>query len=185
MLRNSEYIYNNIIIADEINTTKKYCKKAQEGVDLSLKEVREITSPGYVLKDKTFTSKTSPIMKREFIAPNGETYKGYYLPKGTYIIELNEGCKFGPNDTGYIILRSSFNRSGTSIQSALWDSGYTSQNESKINTMSIRMTVDTDKGIFIEENSRVAQLIVFENEDTEGYNGQFQGGQKVSKLVRV
>jgi deoxycytidine triphosphate deaminase len=46
------------------------------------------------------------------------------------------------------------------------------------------MTVDTDKGIFIEENSRVAQLIIFENEDTEGYNGQWQGGQKVSKLVR-
>lgn len=32
MLKNAQYIYDNIIIADEVNTTKKYCAKAQVGV---------------------------------------------------------------------------------------------------------------------------------------------------------
>lgn len=105
------------------------------------------------------------------------------LSKDTYILELNEGCRFGPNDTGLIILRSSLNRCGVSIYSAVWDPGYTSVDGDVVNTMSIRLTVDNAAGFFLEENARVAQLIVFENEDTSTYAGQWQGGQKVSKLV--
>ena len=48
MLRNADYIYNNVIIADELNTTKKYCKKAQVGVDLSLRSVNKIVSRGCI-----------------------------------------------------------------------------------------------------------------------------------------
>ena len=132
-------------------------------MDLTLKEVRSIDSPGFILKDKTFASITSPLMKNQFIDPNNQTHIGYYIKKGTYIIELNEGCDFGPNDTGYIILRSSLNRSGVSICSAVWDPQYTSRDGEVVNTMSIRLTVDTDEGVFIEENARIAQLIVFEN----------------------
>lgn len=39
MLKNAEYIYENVIISDENNTTKQYCKKAQVGVDLSVKNI--------------------------------------------------------------------------------------------------------------------------------------------------
>lgn len=185
MLRNANYIYDNIIIADEINTTKKYCKKAQVGVDLSIREVRNFTGRGATLKNKTYASPTEPLGTYGLYQDDeGNTYNGYILRKGTYIIELNEGCRFGPNDTGYIILRSSLNRSGVSISSAVWDPGYTSQREDGIYPMSIRMTVENENGFFLEENARVAQLIVFESEDTTLYDGQWQGGQKVSKLVK-
>lgn len=190
MLKNAQYIYNNIIIADEINTTKKYCKPAQVGVDLSIKKPMKIVTPGHILRDKTHASEYEDIslVKRSIPTQGGnsryETDWGWYLSRGTYILVLNEGCKFGPNDTGYIILRSSLNRCGVSVCSAVWDPGYTSANsEGVISPMTIRLTVDTDVGVFIEQNARVAQLILFENEDTDLYDGQWQGGLLKSNLT--
>lgn len=117
MLRNADYIYNNIIIADEVNTTKKYCKKAT-GIDLSVKSLCELTSPGIVLKNKTIVAPYKDIKKLDYDV-DGNKFTGWYLSKGSYIMFLNEGCKFGPNDVGYIILRSSLNRNSTSVQSAV------------------------------------------------------------------
>lgn len=187
MLKNAQYIYDNIIIADEVNTTKKYCKCAQVGVDLSIKKPMEILSMGAVLKDKTYAPEYGDINKVKVTIPGKdgepiETDWGWKLKKGTYILVLNEGCNFGPNDTGYIILRSSLNRGGCSVVSAVWDPGYKSSNDTEVNPMTIRLTVDTDE-IFIEENARVAQLLVFENEDTSLYSGQWQSGLTKSNLT--
>lgn len=168
MLKNSKYIYDNCIIADETNSTKKYCKEAQVGVDLTLKSVYVISDSGLVLKDKTV------LPKYREITPNLDNY--YYLNKGTYIVELNEGVKLNKNNTALIIMRSSLNRCGVSINSAVWDPGYTTQDKGKINTMSVRMTIDSSRFI-VEKNARICQIIVFENEDPiNTYKGQFQGG---------
>jgi deoxycytidine triphosphate deaminase len=183
MVRCADYIWNNIIIADEVNTTKKYAKKAQCGVDLSVKSLKRFTDMGYTLKDKTFAAPTKEVEKVAVTAPNGNVVYGYKLEPGTYALELNEGCKLGPNDTAYVIMRSSLNRSGAHCHSALWDPQFTTQSGDNIYPMNIRMTVDNQHGFFIEENARVAQIVVFENEDTEGYDGQWQGGATVSKLV--
>lgn len=185
MLKNAEYIYDNIILADELNTTKQYCKKAQVGVDLSIKSILKIREPGIVLKNKTYAPEYDELSKCKFRSSKTgkEDIVGWRVPMGTYIAVLNEGCSFGPSDTGLIILRSSLNRSGVSIQSAVWDPGYKSVGEKGIiSPMSVRMTVDTQEGFLIEENSRIAQLIVFENADTELYNGQWQNGLLKSKL---
>lgn len=187
MLKNAQYIYDNIIIADEVNTTKKYCAKAQVGVDLSIKKPMKIISMGAVLKNKTYAPDYEDINKVKVTIPGKdgnliETDWGWKLKKGTYILVLNEGCNFGPNDTGYIILRSSLNRGGCSVASAVWDPGYKSiDTNGVISPMTIRLIVDADE-IFIEENARVAQLLIFENEDTTMYNGQWQGGLTKSNL---
>lgn len=169
MLKNSKYIYDNCIIADEINSTKKYCKEAQVGVDLTLKSVYVIFNDGLVLKDKTVLPKYKEII------PGLDNY--YYLNKGTYIVELNEGVKLNKNNTALIIMRSSLNRCGVTIQSAVWDPGYTTKTNNEIKTMSVRLTVDTDKGFVVEKNARICQILVFENEDCNLYNGQWQGGK--------
>ena len=85
----------------------------------------------------------------------------------------------GERDTGYIIMRSSLNRCGITIHSAVWDPGFSS-GENKI---TIRMTVENPHGFFLEKDARVAQLLIFENEPTELYDGQFQNGRITSKLV--
>lgn len=183
MLKNADYIYDNIIIADEKNTTKKYCKKTT-GVDLSVKDFYEIITPGVILQSRTKVGRYERVDKGYFTPLHDvgvdEAFDGWYLPKGTYICELNEGCRFGENDVGYIILRSSLNRNGVSLVSAVWDSSFTTQNdEGEIFGMSVRLIVDCEEGIYIEENARVGQLLVFEApEGAKQYGGeghQFQG----------
>ena len=182
MLKSAKYIDDNIIITDEINT-HRLGKPAQVGWDCSIKSIERIDSPGMVLKDKTYAPTTTPLAKIEFEDPADNKHIGWFIEKGTYIIKLNEGCSFGPNDNGLFILRSSLNRSGVSIHSALWDCGYTSRDGDEIFPMSIRMTVENDMGFYLEEDARVAQMIVLEGEDTTLYNGQWMGGRTQSKLV--
>lgn len=189
MLRNAKYIEEHNIIYDDKNT-HKIGRKAQNGFDVTVKSVYKNLYPGLVTKDKTYVTKYIEIPVKhlkypypEFIGKEVE-FEGWFLEKGSYIIELNEGCQFGPNDVGYYIMRSSLNRNFVTIQSALWDSGFTTQDEEGINGPTLRLTVDTEEGFYLEKDARVAQLIVATGEDTELYgstgNSQFQGGRKTS-----
>lgn len=179
MLRNANYIYENNIIADEINTTKKYCKKAQVGVDCTAKDIYILdTKCGIIYQDKSIVPEYTKVELENL----GDGKLGWKLPKGTYIVTLNEGVKFGPNDTGLFIQRSSLNRSGVTVISSVWDPGFTTQDGKGINAPTLRLSVEDSLGIMIEENARIAQLIIFENEDTTQYDGQFQGGRIKSKL---
>lgn len=187
MLRNANYIYNNVVIADENNTTKQFCKPAQVGVDLSIKKVNIFETAGFVSTGKTHVGvrKELPTEKLSYTNAKGETFEfeGWYLPKGTYDCELNEGVTFSETDTGYVIMRSSLNRNGVSVQSAVWDPGFTTAaDDGKVFSMGVRITVDNENGLYLEKNARVAQLIVFENEPTSLYNGQFQNGRTDSRL---
>lgn len=182
MLKNADYIYNNVLKSDGALTTLDFCKKAQVGVDLSVKSIKYIMTPGLVLKEKTIAPRYADMLKVSCVVGDGSpTRKGWELQPGTYICELNEGIQLGGNDTGFIIGRSSLNRSGVTVMSAVWDPGFTTVDNSRVNTMSVRIIVDSDS-CFIEENARVAQLIVADNSDTELYDGQWQGGRNESKL---
>jgi len=178
MIRNSDYIYKNILIADNKNTTLQYCKKTT-GVDLSVKNLYNISTPGAILHSGTIVGEYRQINKSN-IEVGGTVYKGWYLPQGSYICELNEGCIFGSSDVGYIFPRSSLNRNGVSLISAVWDPGFTTKNEKgDVYPMSVRITVDAIRGVYVEENARVAQLLVFRADKDSlqyGLDGhQFQG----------
>jgi deoxycytidine triphosphate deaminase len=188
MLRNAQYIEDHNIIFDNENSFK-VGKKAQNGWDCSVKKIFRGTHPGLVLKTKTIVTPYLEIPSKTITYPYtdlvGEKieFEGWFLPKGSYIIELNEGCQFGPNDVGYYIMRSSLNRNFVTIHSALWDNGYTTQDGDKIYSPTLRLTVDTEAGFYLEKDARVAQLIVATGEDTVSYGGegsQFQGGRKTS-----
>ena len=183
MLRTAKYIRDNVLIADEVNTTLQYCKDAT-GVDLSAKNFYTLSNAGIVYKDKTKVYPYKVLDKIDVVDSSlPRDFRGWYLPQGSYICELNEGCKFGPNDVGYIVLRSSLNRNCVSLYSAIWDPNFTTRDGDKVNTMSVRVNVDTPKGVYIEENARVGQLLVFDIEDgATQYTGQWQGGAVKSNL---
>ena len=84
---------------------------------------------------------------------------------------------------GYIIQRSSLNRNNAETVSSLWDPGFTTAQEQVVNTITIRLIVENEAGLFLEKDARVAQLLVFNSEDAEQYDGQYQGGRKDSKLI--
>lgn len=177
MLKSASYVRNNVLIEDGVNSTLAYCKTTT-GVDLSVKNFYSFGSAGYISTHGTQVAKylrlpTTPLTGAD------EKAIGWFLPKGDYICELNEGCKLADDDVGYIILRSSLNRNGVSLTSAVWDPGFTTKGKDGVQCMSVRLTVTNPHGVYIEQNARVGQLLVFSAaEGTEVYssNGhQFQG----------
>lgn len=103
-----------------------------------------------------------------------EKYKdAYYLePNTTYVIEFEQGIqKLNPNEWGYIIIRSSFNRIGTRISSAVWDPGFTT------NKMGTTLVTGSSP-LIVPKGTRIAQFLIFDCEEVSEenlYNGQWQG----------
>ena len=178
MLKNANYIYDNNIIADGKNTTKDFCKKAQVGVDLTVKRVFVFTSRGSVGKATYLPNYMELQPYTHGINENINDGKEYWnlLGGDTYIIELNEGVKLSSNETGFMIMRSSLNRCGVRIDSCVWDPGYSCESKNGIKPASVRLTVDNAFGFKLYKNSRICQFIVAECEESKLYNGQWQGG---------
>lgn len=181
MLKNADYIYDHIIIADGVHTTKEFCKKAQVGVDLSVQKVFKIATTGKIYKDFSDVSQYECVEPQEIDAE--KHLQGWHLPQGTYLLELNEGVQIPEDIACNIIQRSSLSRSGGMVFSGLWDNGYTSADEQGVNAITVRLNVDTPLGLILEKNARVAQIIAFSTEQTNLYNGQFQGGALKSNLL--
>lgn len=178
MLKSAQYIMDNVIIADGVNSTKEYAKKAQVGVDTTIRKIYKVGSCGYVYTDKSVVAKYEEIPTE---VVNGK--EGWFLPEGTYQVILNEGVKLSKNETLFAIHRSSLNRSNVGVTGSVYDPGFTTEsNGGKIEPISVKMTVANPYGFYVEKNARICQVLVAENEDTTLYDGQFQGGRIRSKF---
>ena len=145
-------------------------KKAQVGYDLSLQTVKQIRANpqdkiGVVLKDSTSLAGYSDIKKVQL-----DGNMGWLLYAGTYEITFWEGCKLPADYVGLIRQRSSLLRNGTIIHSSVFDPGF--ETEFMGTLMFVHET------IFIEENTRVAQIYFHECEAAELYDGQWQGDKQ-------
>lgn len=181
MLKNAKHIMENNMLGDSINTTLEYAKCAQVGVDCSIKAVYTLNGPGHVFKEK---SKVAEYVEVPSSISDEEGREGWYLQPGTYMVDLNEGVNLSSTETGFFVKRSSLNRSGVEVQGCVYDPGFTTENESGVFPASVKMIVTNPFGFWVEKNARICQFIVAENEETELYNGQYQGGLKQSKLVK-
>lgn len=139
-----------------------YGKQAQNGYDLSLKEVKKICGSGIVHKDKT------EIPNYELVLP----VDGYYnLEQGVYSITFHEGGQIPQNHCGWIKSRSSVIRNGSFIESGLYDTNFQCD--------SFGAFLFVSNFISIEQNARVAQFLLFEAEEANLYNGQFQNNRDI------
>ncbi len=148
----------NAQAVEKILCNTNYGKKAQNGFDLSLKEIKIFIGTGVVHKDKTETP------SYDLLSPDERGY--YNLPKGVYSLTFNEGGKVPQNHCGWIKTRSSLIRNGSIIESGLYDTGFECENFGAF--------LFVNNFISIEQNARVAQFILFEAEEAEEYDGQFQ-----------
>lgn len=103
----------------------------------------------------------------------GKYKDAYYLePNSTYLIEFEQGIKtLNPNEWGFILHRSSLNRTGVYVTSSLWDPNFSTD---KMGT-----TLHTgDIPVILPKGTRIAQFIIFDCEEVpeeDLYNGQWQG----------
>lgn len=75
-----------------------------------------------------------------------------YLPKGFYKTIFNEKVNVPKDIMAIGAPRSSLLRSGVSIETAIWDAGYSGRSESLL-------IVHNDAGFYIKKNARLLQLI--------------------------
>ena len=140
--------------------------KAQVGYDLTLKEVKQING-GIVMADKTIVDDYTEIMPTK--NTNGKLI--YKLEPGTYSVTFEQGVKLPTNRTAFVRHRSSVLRCGGIITSGVYDPGFAVDEMGGV--------LIATKSIIIEKGARVAQIIMFENQESEAYDGQWQGSKDV------
>ena len=92
-----------------------------------------------------------------------------HLPKGSYKIMFNEIVNIPKNIAAIAKPRSSLLRCGVTVETAVWDAGYSGRSESLL-------VVYNENGFKIKKNARVLQLLFFRlgEEVGKGYSGIYQ-----------
>ena len=150
----------------ELLITNDKGAKAQVGYDLTVKEIKSING-GIVLANKTAVEDYTEVMP--FKNANGNFV--FKLDPGTYSLTFEQGCKLDNKHTAFIRHRSSILRCGGIITSGVYDPGF--------ETDEMGGVLIATKPILIEKGARVAQIVMFENNSAELYDGQFQGSKDI------
>ncbi len=91
------------------------------------------------------------------------------LMPGAYIITYNEIVHLPNNAMALARPRSSLLRCGVTVNTAVWDAGYSGRSQSL-------MVVYNPRGFRLQKNARVVQLVFLQvTGETEGYQGIYQG----------
>ena len=133
------------------------------GIDLTLREVALLQSPGKigVADSQRLVSDLAPLVFDGL---------GFIdLMPGAYVITYNEIVHLPRNIMALATPRSSLLRCGVTINTAVWDAGYSGRSQSL-------MVVYNPQGFRLQKNARIVQLVFFQlTEETEGYQGTYQG----------
>lgn len=140
----------------------------QNGVDFTVKKIEHIDGQGTIdfdNKSRVLPSTRSVAVYQ--IAANGD--KVYDLPPGCYLVTFNEFVNIPKDLMCRSVSRSTLIRCGASLESAIWDAGFSGYSQCALN-------VHNPEGIRIHKDARIMQLVVEELSDcvTEGYNGIYQ-----------
>jgi len=133
------------------------------GIDLTLREVALLQSSGKI----ALTDSQRLISDLAPLAFDGLGFIN--LLPGAYIIAYNEIVHL-PNDIMALAKpRSSLLRCGVTVNTAVWDAGYSGRSQSL-------MVVYNQQGFRLQRNARIVQLIFLRlTQETEGYQGVYQG----------
>lgn len=159
------------IVEQKIVTGVVVAGLQQQGVDLRVKEIRQVSekASGYIPEQgKSIIPTTFPISLYDD--------KTYVLKPGYYEVEFEEGCNVPRNATLHIETRSSLVRCGTWCKSGQFDGGFHTDNMGCF--LNVFLPISIDKG------ARIAQAIVLESNpvsDEHLYNGQWQGDKQRNK----
>ena len=133
------------------------------GIDLTLREVSMLQSSGKIAvkNSQRLVSDLSPLVF------DGLNFID--LIPGAYIVTYNEIINLPKNVMALATPRSSLLRCGVTINTAVWDAGYSGRSQSL-------MVVYNPQGFRLQRNARIVQLVFFQlTQETEGYQGVYQG----------
>jgi dUTP pyrophosphatase len=133
------------------------------GVDLTLREVSRHIGAGAIGVD----SVDRVLPELEPIAFDADGW--LTLPPGQYHILYNEVADIPETLMAFGRPRSSLNRCGVTIHTAVWDAGYRGRSTSLL-------VINNPAGFRVQRNARVMQLVFFGMSEatTAGYRGRYQ-----------
>ena len=133
------------------------------GVDLTVREISSFSSRGNLTQtnEGRELSGTSPILF--------DAHGGTDLVPGAYLVTFNEVVSLPADVMALGRPRSSLNRCGVSMHSAVWDAGYSGRSQSML-------VVYNPHGFSLHKNARVMQLVFFHTTRAvdKGYSGKYQ-----------
>jgi len=133
------------------------------GIDLTVREVSSFSSRGNLTdtNEGRELSGTSPVVF--------DGHGGADLVPGAYLVTFNEVVSLPADVMALGRPRSSLNRCGVSMHSAVWDAGYSGRSQSML-------VVYNPHGFRLHKNARVMQLVFFHTTRAvdEGYSGKYQ-----------
>lgn len=134
------------------------------GFDLTLAEIHRYLGPGTVARDNA----RRVLPELEQLHPGDDGY--FTLRPGTYHVVYNEVVNLPIDLMALGRPRSTLNRSGVTINTAVWDAGYHGRSTSML-------VVVNEHGFRIEPNARLLQLVFFglSRPAVTGYQGVYQG----------
>ncbi len=132
------------------------------GIDLTLRDIALLQTSGKIATSDSQRSVSG-------LAPLVFDGLGFIdLVPGAYIITYNEIVHLPNNLMALARPRSSLLRCGVTIDTAVWDAGYSGRSQSL-------MVVHNPQGFRLQRNARIVQLIFFQlTGETEGYRGIYQ-----------
>ena len=132
------------------------------GIDLTLREIAMFQSPGSI----GVVNSQRVISSLASLAFDGLGYID--LLPGAYLITYNEIVHLPKNVMALGAPRSSLNRCGITVHTAVWDAGYSGRSQSLL-------VVYNSQGFRLQKNARVMQLVFLRlSGETEGYCGAYQ-----------
>ena len=157
-------IGKNNLIEDYINLDKQL---TPNGFDLTVSSVFSFDSAGSL----DFSNSQRLIPKGIELFPQKEKpedkYGWWQLKKGGYKIRTNETVNLPNNLIAFAFSRTSVLRMGAFTQHGVWDAGFKGKGE-------FILVVTNPYGFKLKENARIAQLVFFGVEETEGYSGVYK-----------
>ncbi len=132
------------------------------GIDLTLREIALFETSGRIA-----TSDSQRLVSG--LAPLVFDGLGFIdLMPGAYIVTYNEIVHLPNNVMALARPRSSLLRCGVTVDTAVWDAGYSGRSQSL-------MVVYNPRGFRLQRNARVVQLIFLPlTRETAGYQGAYQ-----------
>ncbi len=132
------------------------------GIDLTLREVALLQTSG-----KIAASDSQRLVSD--LAPLVFDGLGFIdLMPDAYIITYNEIVHLPNNVMALARPRSSLLRCGVTVNTAVWDAGYSGRSQSL-------MVVHNPQGFRLQRNARIVQLVFLQlTQKTEGYHGAYQ-----------